>query len=259
MPLPPAEPLFDQLAALREADDPTDPRHAPRWRAVARWLEQAFSGTTPEAEDARQETLLSLFRNVHRMQADAPLKAAKWVATIHRHKRMDGFRARATDPVRKGLASEPARPGATPLLDRLAAEDAPTLNPAILESLVTTVLHHVHRELEKSVSNPATRQLRRTQAQAALLRLVCGWEAKAILLALDHGEPVTKDRLYKWIERGREPVRAGLARWEQSVDDDERETHVGPVVSVLREIMDDRRADAGKPRPTRRKLSEEPR
>lgn len=258
MPLPPAEPLFEELCALRDAADPTDPRHEPRWRRVADWLERAFAGTSAEDEDARQETLISLFRNVSRMQAEAPPQAAKWVATILRRKRVDALRARATDPVREGLKAAPARPDATGPLDRLEADDAPTLTPAMLESLVSTVLEHVHRELEETVRSAAKRQLRRTQAQATLLRLVCGWDAEAIVAALDHGEPVSKDRLYKWIERGRAPVRAGLERWERTADEDEREDHVRPVVEVLREIVEDRRADAGKPRPRRRKRPEEP-
>lgn len=255
MPLPPPEPLFEQLCALRDAEDPTDPRHEPRWREVARWLADAFPQAS--AEDARQETLISLVRNVSRMQADAPLQAAKWVSTILRRKRVDRLRARRTDPVHEALEREP-RATATPLLERLEAEDAPVLTPEMLESLVTTVLEHVHRALEESVKSATKRQLRRTQAQAALLRLVCGWEAEAIIDALDHGEAVSKSRLYKWVERGRAPIRLGLDHWEADAEGDELELHVRPVVAALREIVDERRADAGKPRPDRRRAPEDP-
>ena len=252
MPLPPPEPLFEHLAALRDAEDPCDPRHEARWRAIDRWLAQAFGGA--DGGDARQETLIALTRSVSRMQAEGPLAAAKWVATIHRHKKVDALRARKNDPVRAALETEPRAPDAPPLLERLEADETPTLTPAMLEALVTRILDHVHRALDDEVKSAAKRQLRRTQAQATLLRLVAGWDADAIVAALDYGEPVSKERLYKWVERGRAAVHAGLDRWAESADEGD-----ATVIEVLREILDDRRADAGKPRPDRRKRPPEPR
>lgn len=252
MPLPPPEPLFEELLALRDAADPTAPEHEARWRRVADWLESAFAGKSAEAEDARQETLISLLRHVGGMQAVAPLQAAKWVSTIHRRKRVDALRARKADPVRQAMAREPRDPKATPLLERVEAEDTRRLTPAMLERLVTSVLEQVHLAVEASVKSPRKRLLRRTQAQATLLRLVCGWDAEAIIAALDHGEPIGKDRLYKWVERGRAPVREGLERWMRE-DPESRD-----VAEVLLEIVDERRADAGKPRPDRRKQPEDP-
>lgn len=253
MPLPSAEPLFAHLVALRDADDPADPRHAARWRDVSAWLAAAFP--SPDAEDARQETLVSLVRNVHRMHAEAPLQAAKWVSTIHRRKRIDGLRARAHDPVHQGMQNQPRDPTMPGPLDRLEAVDAPTLTSEMLQSLVTTVLDHVHRALEETTASAPKRLLRRTQAQAALLRLVCGWDADAIAQVLDLGEPIGKDRLYKWIERGREPVQMGLARWSsQCGDEDEDEgARTRLIIDVIAQAMDERRADAGRPRLHRRK------
>ncbi len=255
MALPPVEPLFEHLCALRDADDPSAPEHAARWRYVAQWLDRAFPGGGEEGRDARQETLISLLRHISRMQAEAPLQAFKWISTIIRRKRIDAIRVRDNDPVRQALRHEPAGPDATPTIDRLGCEDQRELTPAMLEGLVTLVLGHVHRALEEQVSNLRKRQLRRTQAQATLLRLVCGWNAEEIADALDVGEPIAKDRLYKWIERGRAPVVAGLDRWAAEVAGDGAagdEEDVA-VIEVLREIVGDRRRDAGKARPERRK------
>lgn len=214
---------------------------------IAGWLEHAFPGESVEMQDARQETMISLFRSVGRMRAEAPLQAAKWVGTILRRKRVDALRATNSDPVHRALRSESTMPDATPILDRIASDDGPTATPEMLEALVTRVLEHVHRALDESVPSAARRQLRRAQAQAALLRLVCDWDAEAITVALDYGEPVGKSRLYKWVERGRDPVLAGLDRWAA-----EDEEELG-VIAVLREIMEERRSDAGAARPDRRK------
>ncbi|MCB9597356.1 MAG: hypothetical protein H6719_31820 [Sandaracinaceae bacterium] len=253
MALPPLEALYEQLCALRDAEDPTDPRHEHRWRVVADWLERAFPGGGDEGQDARQETLISLFRSISRMQAEAPKQAAKWISTILKRKRIDAIRARNADPVRQALRFESARADATPTLDRLGCEGVRELTPAMLEGLVTLTLEHTHRALEEQVKNASKRQLRRTQAQATLLRLVCGWPAEAIVEALDYGEPIANDRLYKWIERGRAPVELGLDRWAAQAEGEE----VG-VIEVLREIISERRADAGQPRLERRKDAEGP-
>ena len=245
--LPPVEPLFETLCALRDADDPADALHRERWRYIAGWLERAFPGYGDEVEDARQETLIALLRNVQRMQAVAPLQAAKWVSTILRRKRIDAIRARNADPVQKGLRADSGADDRGPLVERLEAEPHRELTPEMLSSLVTLVLEHVHLALEETVRNAGKRQLRRTQAQAALLRLVCGWNAEEITSALDYGEPIGKDRLYKWVERGRASVELGLDRWTSAAEGNE----LG-VIEVLREIIAERRADAGKARPDRR-------
>ncbi len=246
MALPPAEPLFAHLSALKEAADPTDPRHAARWRAVSDWLDAAFPGEREGLADARQEALFSLVRHVGGMRAEAPLQCAKWVATIVRRKRVDALRARKNDPLLEGMRNEPRTPG-PPLIDRLEASDARVLPRGALEQLVETCMGHVHRALEEDVRSASRRLLRRTQAQATLLRVVCGWDSEEITDALEVGEPIGKDRLYKWIERGREPALRGLERWAA----EDAEAH--DVIAVIRELIEERRADAGKPRPERRR------
>lgn len=252
MALPPIEPLYEHLCALRDADDPVHPRHDRRWRFVSDWLAKAFPGGGEEGRDARQETLISLMRHVAGMQAEGPKQAAKWVSTIHKRKRIDELRAQKNDPVRDALKGESRRADATPMLDRIAGDGLRELTPRMLEGLVTLALEHTHRALEEQVKSGAKRQLRRVQAQATLLRLVCGWNAEAIAAALDFGEPIGNDRLYKWIERGRAPVEMGLDRWASLAEGEE----VG-VIEVLREIVAERRADAGVPRPDRRRERDE--
>ncbi|HEY8432001.1 MAG TPA: sigma factor [Sandaracinaceae bacterium] len=246
MPLPPVEPLYEHLRALRDAEDPTDPRHERSWREVERWIARAFPGKSRDLEDARQETLVTLIRHVRTMRAESGLQAAKWIGTILRRKRIDAQRAQASDPLERALRSAGQHADATLLIDRLEA--APRIDPRAIHEVVDTVLEHVHRALEETEKNAAKRQLRRTQAQAALLRLVLEEDADAIAAALDHGEPIGKDRIYKWVERGRRVVHLGLDRWERVGDPEDRE-----VIAILRQTMDERRADAGVPRPERRK------
>ncbi|MFK7987252.1 MAG: hypothetical protein AB8I08_14605 [Sandaracinaceae bacterium] len=241
--------LFGHLSALREAQDAKDPRLAAHWRGVHAWLVSTFPGGGA-ADDRRQETLMALLRSVSSMRADTPLAAAKWVSTIHKRKRVDALRALSRNPVDVGLASAPRDPELPSPLDRLeAASPAPPREA--LEAVVTMVLEHVGRVLERDVKNPRKRALRRVQAQAAMLRLVCGWDAEAIAEALDHGEPISRDRLYKWVERGRPPVLAALDDWETLDDADERDA-LAPVVQALREMFETRRVDAGVPRVDRR-------
>lgn len=247
MPQPPAETLYEHLSALRDAADPTDPRHDRRWREVRRWLEQVYGR---EGEDVLQEVLASLIRHVGGMRAQTPREAASWVLKIARRKRIDAFRAQARDPVGKALRDERARPDAPYPLEQVAADESP--DARLLEETVTMVLEHVDEALRETVPNAAKRLLRRTQAEATLLRLVYDQDAEAIAASLRYGEPLSRDRIYKWIERGRTYVLAGLEHWERVVEEDDRPDALR-VIAVLREILVQRRADAGVPRPTRRR------
>lgn len=238
--------------ALRDATDACGPRFERRWREVARWLEQAFPGHAPDAEDARQEALISLMRHVGAMRAESPLQAVKWVSTIVRRKRLDALRARGRDPVHEALARAPRGVDDPSPLERLVADEERALDPREVERLVTTVLEHVHRALEETEPNALRRQLRRTQAHAALLRLVRGADADAIATALEQGEPIGRDRVHKWVERGRPVVALGLERWARVARADERE-EIEPVIAALRQLVQERRADAGVPRPDRRR------
>jgi hypothetical protein len=238
--LPPADMLFEELTALREA---ADPREEPaRWMRVSAWLAMAFPGRRPADEDARQETLLALLRHVGTMQAETPLACVKWVQTIHRHKRLDGIRSEGRDPVARALARTDEE-GAAPL-DRVPAPEPRRSARIAVDRVLEEVLRHTDRQIDASAKSPAKRELRRTQARAALWRLVRQDDADTLLAALAVGEPVSKERLYKWVERGRKVLLDGLAAWEA--------TPQGPewadVIAVLREVVEERRADAGRRR-----------
>jgi hypothetical protein len=127
-----------------------------------------------------------------------------------------------------------------------------TGNPGLIEAVVERLLAHVGLALEETERNESKRLLRATQAKACVLRLVHEADAEAIAAALDVGEPLAKDRIYKWIERGRPVVLLGLEHWERASAPEDVE-HVQDIARALREIVEERRADAGLPRPTRRK------
>ncbi|MGF1468268.1 MAG: hypothetical protein ACFCGT_19270 [Sandaracinaceae bacterium] len=244
MPLPSAEALFRELVALRAAKDPADPAHHARWRRVAAWLAEAFGGRRPEDEDARQETLIALLRHVGTMRAESPRQAAKWVATIHRRKRVDRARRRTVDPVDRALASS-TDPGAS--VDRVAAPAGPEGGIEAVAAVLSAALEHVDLALADGPEPASPRALRRLQAEATLLRRVHGASLDAIAELLEVGEPLSKDRLAKWVERGRPVVERGLARWAEAPD------AAPEVLATLRALVGRRRADAGQPRPGRRK------
>ena len=62
--------------------------------------------------------------------------------------------------------------------------------------------------------------------------------------------PLGRDRIYKWVERGRPIVVAALDRWASRCGEGSIEAG---IAAVVREIVEARRVDAGKPRPDRRK------
>lgn len=252
MALPPVDAVFEHLCALRDAERPTDPEHDAHWRAVARWLEQAFPGRSTEQEDARQEALVSLMRHVPWMRAESPLQAAKWMSTIVRRKKVDAHRTRKRDPVERALRRERATE-LGPTIDRVAHQEEPAalVRPEAIDQVVARALEQVHLALEETEPNAAKRQLRRTQAQATLLRLVSNASAEEIEKVLDYGEPIEKDRLYKWVERGRAVVLLGMDRWERD------DPAAIDVIDTFREIVGERRADAGLPRLDRRRDRED--
>lgn len=198
-------------------------------------------------EDARQEALLSLMKHVTGMRAETAGQAAAWVKTIVRHKRLDVYRARRRDPVTSGLGSSDDEPW-----DRLASDDRPSLRADALHRLAETWLEHCHRALEFDVAGARRRAMKRLQAQAAVLRLLLGCEADEIAETLVTPSPPSKEQIYKWVERGRATLQLGLAHWKDVSAKEEREA-MEPVWEVLNELTATRRADAGRPRPARRK------
>jgi len=244
--------LFDALSALRDAGDPFDRRHDAAWRVIDAHLRASFPGDGADADEARQETLIAIGRGVTSMSATVPLQAAKWIVTIHRRKIVDHVRARKRDPAHRGLD----RDAESPLVDRLEADDRRPLGPAAIARVIATVEEEVDGYLAETEPSPAERQLRRIQARAALHRHVLEADLEDLLRVLEadapgrDAGPLGRDRIYKWVERGRPIVVAALDRWASRCG--EGSIEAGIAVAV-REIVEARRVDAGKPRPDRRK------
>ena len=213
------------------------------WYTVSKWLEQTFPGLQPETEEARQETLITLMRHVTRMQAESPRQAAKWLSTIHRRKYIDMVRQHQRDPVRQGMLYERPDEEGVSRLDKVEAKESLHLPEHVMDAILARVLHETSQALEHATKSKTKRQLRRTQAQATLLRLVLDMEANTIIDLLNYGEAISNDRLYKWVERGRDSVLLGLTHWRNHASEDE-----APLIDTLEEIIQKRRADAGKPR-----------
>lgn len=246
--MPALEALFDALCTLRDAGDPWDPRYDAEWRVIDRYVHTSWPGGGPEGEELRQETMFAIARSVSRMEAAHPLQAAKWVATIRRHKKIDARRAWHADPVARWLDRGEER-----ALDRVVAhEHRPSIASNAVEQVIDQVLIEVDVMLSERERDPAQRHLDRLRARAAIRRLVLRADFDELLAALDAGEPLSPDRVYKWVERGRPIVLAALERWAARAAEEPAELE---IVRTLREIVEARRADAGQPRPGRRRGS----
>lgn len=243
------ERLYRALVRLREASDPRQAAYLPDWRVVQEFLRDLHPARDADSDEAQQETMLAILYGVASMDAETPLAAAKWVARIYRNKRVDVARARARNPVDRGLARTRDDEGAS-ALEHLAAEDGPPIAPDVLERVLAAVEEQVDAHLRETEPKPEVRHLRRLQARAALHRLVLGAEFEDIVAVLDAGEPLSRDRVYKWVERGRAVVTAALERWVRSGGEG---STVAEIAVAVREIVEERRADAGRPRPARRR------
>lgn len=234
--------LYDALDALRRSEEPFDPRNDAAWRVIASWARGRAATRDRHHDDVVQETLLAIARSVREMEASSPRQAAKWATIILRRKQIDVLRQDAIDAVARGLGE-----GEAPL-DAIAADE-----PAV----PTTLLDAQHRRIEEVVlqaieaePSATVRLTRRSMARAAIYRFVMELEPEAIEARLALVEPIGKERLYKWIERGRALVADAMRGWAAACPD---ESDVQAISGVVIELVEARRADAGKPRPQRRK------
>ena len=235
--------LYDALDVLRRSDEPFDPRNDAAWRVVSVWARGRAPSRDRRHDDVVQETLLAIARYVPEMDATTPRAAAKWATTILRRKQIDVLRQDAIDAVAKGLGEPDTS------LDALNAED-PSVPPALLDAEHRRIESVVLAAIEEGEPSAAVRLTRRSMARAAIYRLVLELEPDAIEARLALAEPVGKERLYKWIERGRALVADAMRGWAQAHPS---EADVQAISEVVIELVEARRADAGKPRPERRK------
>jgi DNA-directed RNA polymerase specialized sigma24 family protein len=233
--------LYAALDALRAADDRYAASADVHWRVIDVWLRTRFGGRGADADDARQETMISIARHVREMEADQPAAAAKWVATIHRRKRVDAFRSRKKDAIARGLERTRGDEEGEGAIELVEGGIERGVDPRTIERVVADVEDRVAVHLEETCDDPIARHARRTWARAALRRLVFEEGFEELEAALGDGKPLPRDRVYKWVERGRPIVLAALEGWESE------------VAIAIREIVAPRRIDAGRPRPERRK------
>lgn len=233
--------LFVALLALKRRElerGARSSKDALHWQLV----ESAIEALCPGDDDVRQETIMAVFRGIGSMEAVAPLQAVAWIRMIHRHKAVDALRRRKHDVVTRAMrgAGEielDALPGEVPAraVDETAA----------LDEARNTIFAAID-EAAEAVPSEASRALRRAQGRAAYLRLVSELDVDAVERALGWPEPLGKDRLYKWIERGRILVREAADAWERTTGEE-----VAPLAEIVRAAVDTRRADAGRARPRR--------
>jgi DNA-directed RNA polymerase specialized sigma24 family protein len=234
--------LYDALDALRRAEEPFDPRNDGAWRVVAAWARGRAPARDRRHDDVVQETLLAIARYVREMEASSPRQAAKWATTILRRKQIDVLRQDAVDAVARGLDEGDAT------LDAITAEE-PTVPPTLLDAQYRRIEEVVLASIEDEPS-ATVRLTRRSMARAAIYRFVLELEPEAVEARLALAEPIGKERLYKWIERGRALVADAMRDWADARPD---ESDVQAISGVVIELVEARRADAGKPRPERRK------
>ncbi|MBX7191172.1 MAG: hypothetical protein K1X94_03890 [Sandaracinaceae bacterium] len=235
--------LYAALDGLRRSEDPLDPRHDEAWRTLSRWIRERTHTQDRRRDDVVQESLLAIARHVGQMDATSPRQAAKWASTILRRKQIDLSRADAVDAVAHGLvAGEDA-------IDGVASPEE-GVSPAVLEEQYRRIEELVLAHIEETEPSATVRLTRRAMARAAIYRFVRDLEPDAIEARLALPEPVGKDRLYKWIERGRTLVAEAIRAWATAHPD---ESDVQAIAAVVIELVEARRADAGKPRPERRK------
>lgn len=234
--------LYEALDSLRAATEPFGPAHEARWRVVERWIRvRHHHDHLGDRDDVIQEAVLAIGRNVSRMDATTPAAAAKWVSTIVHRKRVDALRG----SVRRG---GPAGGSGEAEVDDLEAPE-PAVPPEVLEERHARIEEVVLRHVERTVEDPLLRMGRRGQVRACIYRLVRDLEIPEVEARLRLADPISRELLYKWIERGRPTVAAAMRAWaEASAEDDE----VQSLAAVVIELVEARRADAGKPRPDRR-------
>ncbi len=241
--------LLDTLTALKDAEDPAAPALSWAWRALSEHIDRRYRLPPREHDDVRQRTLLKVLGAVSRMDANTAGRAEAWLRKVHKTARIDHHRTKSGRMMDRALDTTPKDADAE-WVDRVGpaapAEEAPEVDEeAALEAALAAVLERCASWIADNVKSPVKRQGDLRRAQVALLANVRGQGYDEIVLALGVQPPPTKAAIYKWIERGRERViLPAMEGWDH------------PVASVLTQLLKGaRRADAGKPRPSRRAVS----
>jgi RNA polymerase sigma-70 factor (ECF subfamily) len=152
-------------------------------------------GSTVEAEDLVQETLLRAWKSLHTYAGRAPLRA--WLYRIATNACLDELAARP----RRGLPAtwfapaDPEQPPETPILDSIWLEPYPD---AILPTVPSDpAARYEQQESIRLAFIVALQQLTPLQRATLLLRDVLGWKAAEVAELLDHSVSSVTSALYR--------------------------------------------------------------
>ncbi len=242
---------FDALQQLKLADDLGDPNLADAWRAVDRTLgafaERARPGLRSDRHDARQIALLRVHRGVHRLDAREPLSAMAWLRTIYDHVLVDLLRKQKR---RRELFDSSLEGATRSIVDELPAAEGEDPRIYDIERLAPfeEALFDVVEDLTARL-RPQHRAGALAKAQLAYRRFVRQEPMDA--LHADAGD-VSRDVLYQWLRRGRVQILLpAVVTWRDALAPESAEHAFATELERLLEDAD--RADAGQPRPARRK------
>jgi DNA-directed RNA polymerase specialized sigma24 family protein len=244
--------LFDALLRLKAADDLNASSLRDDWQVVDRALrslaERARIGMSSDRHDAHQHSLLGVLAGVRRLEAQEPRSAAAWLRTIYDHALIDHLRKQK---LRRELLDGAAEGGARrPTLDELpakAADDPRIHDPAALAPFEEALFEVLEEYVERTV-RPRHRAHALIKAQLAYR-----WHVRREPMdALQEDAGVSRDTLYQWLHRGRvNALHPAVLAWLEALPDDTAERAF--ALELARLLDDADRADAGRPRPERRK------
>jgi DNA-directed RNA polymerase specialized sigma24 family protein len=220
--------LFLALDAARTERDRTSSRAAEAWRTIDAHVRRVLP--REEQADARQDALVAIHGALQSLRATSPASVGSWVRTICRNLEIDGHRrARCSTAV--------------PFEERFGGRAAATTPAIAVEQAQVVIDAFVERVDQHLGTRLRSRSTRRVQAVVALRRLALDESLPEIAARLDLS--ISPVLLTKWIERGRRVI---IETVEGEADRDLADFYE-PLARLARE----RRADAGIPRPSRRK------
>ncbi|MBZ0121637.1 MAG: hypothetical protein K8H88_31865 [Sandaracinaceae bacterium] len=231
-----ARDVFLALAALRDSDlalaHPANEKH---WRTLYESLRPVFAREGPDGDDDCQEVMVALTSSLGSMRAETPARAAAWLRAVRANIRTDRLRTRAK---RSALSLDD--------LERpvhVASRDPVPFDR--LDAVLAAFEAAIRKELERIEPSPERRASAQLHAHATVRRLVLGESTTSIARSL--GGDASGDLVSKWIERGRAVVLRTVAVMR------EHDPDTADLYDVLADLAATRRADAGRPRPERRR------
>jgi hypothetical protein len=208
------------------------------YRSFERARATAMTNEHGGSEGGLQPLMVALVVGIGSTKATTTRRGAAWSRAVRIHLAID--RAREVEHARS-----------------LDDNDRPlrvVVEPETPRTVVETVLHafekHVAAFLASRPLDTHTRNRQVLQARATLRRLVLAERVADIALTL--GTEVPSALVSKWIKRGRGII-TDTVEWLRETDPE-----LADVYEILAELAAERRTDADRPRPVRRRSSRRP-